>query len=164
MKQDAASGKAHPMALKKELARMIVADFHSADAAAKAGEDWAKQFQRDELPEEVEEVVVNWTDIQWSTKNPEDLAVSPDGFVGFRPAGMGPAHLGIRVDRLLVMCGLADSMSDAARKLKQGAVRIGDIVQSSPHQLFDVSEWPIRLPLRVGKRAKIAVVQRKLSS
>ncbi|MGA7058615.1 MAG: tyrosine--tRNA ligase, partial [Terriglobales bacterium] len=30
MKSDAASGKAHPMTLKKELARSIVADFHSA--------------------------------------------------------------------------------------------------------------------------------------
>ena len=35
MKAEAASGKAHPMALKKELARSIVADFHSAEAAAK---------------------------------------------------------------------------------------------------------------------------------
>src|ERR1700685_1641261 len=34
MKADAASGKAHPMALKKELARGIVGDFHSAEAAA----------------------------------------------------------------------------------------------------------------------------------
>ena len=42
------------MALKKELARSIVADFHSAEAAAKAAEDWAKQFQKDQVPEEVE--------------------------------------------------------------------------------------------------------------
>ena len=46
MKSDAAGGKAHPMALKKELARGIVADFHSAEAAAKAAEDWARQFQK----------------------------------------------------------------------------------------------------------------------
>src|SRR6195256_2567434 len=44
MKEDAGSGRAHPMALKKELARGIVADFHSAEAAAKAAEDWAKQL------------------------------------------------------------------------------------------------------------------------
>src|SRR3981189_201255 len=50
MKKDAADGKAHPMALKKELARTIVADFPSGDAAAKAGEDWAKQFQKDGIP------------------------------------------------------------------------------------------------------------------
>src|SRR3982074_119835 len=42
---------AHPMEAKKELARRIVGDFHSAEAAGKAGEDWAKQFQREETPE-----------------------------------------------------------------------------------------------------------------
>src|SRR5271170_5333807 len=61
MKADAASGKAHPMALKKELARRIVADFHSAEAAAKAAEDWAKQFQKDEVPDVVEETSVELT-------------------------------------------------------------------------------------------------------
>ncbi len=58
MKADAASGKAHPMALKKELASGIVADFHSPEAATKAAEDWAKQFQKREAPEDVEEVAV----------------------------------------------------------------------------------------------------------
>src|SRR6202453_2772527 len=48
MKADAASGKAHPMALKKELARGIVGDFHSAEAAAKAAEVWGGQFQKNE--------------------------------------------------------------------------------------------------------------------
>ena len=39
MRADAASGKSHPMQLKKDLACSIVADFHSADAAAKAAGD-----------------------------------------------------------------------------------------------------------------------------
>src|SRR6202023_3120407 len=42
----------HRMQAKKELARRIVADFHPADAA-RAGEDWAKQFQKNEVPEDV---------------------------------------------------------------------------------------------------------------
>src|SRR5579864_5288395 len=58
MKRDVAAGAAHPMALKKELARRIVADFHTPEAAAKATEDWAKQFQKDEVPENVERVSV----------------------------------------------------------------------------------------------------------
>src|ERR1700674_2626127 len=95
MKADAASGKAHPMALKKELARGIVADFHSAEAAAKAAEDWAKQFQKGGVPEEVKEVVVNYADVKWSQDDPEDRAVSPDGSVGFVPAGMGPVDLSV---------------------------------------------------------------------
>src|SRR6266568_523798 len=48
--------EAHPMQAKKDLAARIVKDFHSEDAAAKASEDWAKQFQKDEVPEDVEEV------------------------------------------------------------------------------------------------------------
>src|SRR5579871_3194860 len=55
MKRDAASGVSHPMTLKKDLARRIVADFHSAEAATKAADDWAKQFQKDEVPDSVEE-------------------------------------------------------------------------------------------------------------
>jgi len=45
--------ESHPMQAKKDLARRIVADFHSADAATKAGEDWAKQFQENEVPQEI---------------------------------------------------------------------------------------------------------------
>src|SRR5215468_11736207 len=50
--------EAHPMQAKKDLAARIVKDFHSAEAAAKAGEDWAKQFQKDETPASLEEVTV----------------------------------------------------------------------------------------------------------
>src|SRR5215467_11606825 len=50
--------EAHPMQAKKDLAARIVKDFHSADAATKAAEDWAKQFQKNEAPESVEEVTI----------------------------------------------------------------------------------------------------------
>src|SRR5215470_7057144 len=51
--------EAHPMQAKKDLARRIVTDFHSAEAAVKAGEDWAKQFQQNEVPDSVEEVAID---------------------------------------------------------------------------------------------------------
>src|SRR5215472_2105097 len=44
-------GEAKPMQAKKDLAAHIVKDFHTAEAATRAAEDWAKQFQRDESPE-----------------------------------------------------------------------------------------------------------------
>src|SRR6201987_4151861 len=47
IKRDVASGILHPMALKKDLARRIVTDFHSIPAATKAGEDW---IHKDEAP------------------------------------------------------------------------------------------------------------------
>src|SRR5215813_15090258 len=102
--------EAHPMETKKDLARRIVADFHSAEAAAKAGEDWAKQFQKDEVPESVGQITVPFAEVS-----------------------AGDAH-DIRLDKLLVRCGLAESVSDAARKLKQGSVRVDDVVQN--HHLY----------------------------
>jgi tyrosyl-tRNA synthetase len=133
MRADAASGAAHPMNLKKELARRIVSDFHSAEAAAQAGMDWAKQFQKDEAPENVEEVVVAFADVS-----------------------AGDNHPGaIRLDKLLARCGLTESVSDASRKIKQKAVRVDGETVTEP--VFPV-KLPASLLLRVGRSMKRAVV------
>jgi tyrosyl-tRNA synthetase len=100
MKADAASGKAHPMALKKELARSIVADFHSSKAATKAGEDWAKQFQKDEVPQEVETESLPFAEF-----------ANREGD-------------GVRLAKILVRIGFAASTSEADRKIKEGAVHV----------------------------------------
>src|SRR5450432_1640977 len=49
----------HPMEAKKDLGRRIVTDFHSTDAATKAADDCAKQFQKSEIPEDIEETEVS---------------------------------------------------------------------------------------------------------
>jgi len=147
MKVDVSAGQAHPMSLKKELARRLVADFHSADAATRAAEDWAKQFQKDEVPENVEEVLITYEEVKWSIG--EDL--------GMPVAIFGPKHYGIRLDRLLFRCGLADSVTDAARKLKNKEVKINGGVQDSPR--IQVTELPWRPILRVGRRLKMAIVR-----
>jgi tyrosyl-tRNA synthetase len=121
----------HPMTAKKNLARRIVADFHSADVATKAGEDWAKQFQNDEVPADVERA-----------------EVQPDGLRGIRRQdGRWP----IRLDKLLARCGLADSVSDASRKIKQKAVSVDGRTETN-------IEVPLPLPtdlvIRVGRKIK----------
>jgi tyrosyl-tRNA synthetase len=140
--------ESHPMQAKKDLARRIVTDFHSAEAAGKAAEDWAKQFQKDEVPDTIEEVVVNFSDIEWSISEESGVAVA------------GEQSVGIKLDRLLVKSGLADSMTDATRKLKQGSVKVGEDIRREPRvSLTGVGTLPLRLPLRVGKRLKIAIIQ-----
>ncbi|HTS09483.1 MAG TPA: tyrosine--tRNA ligase [Candidatus Eisenbacteria bacterium] len=129
--------EAHPMQAKKDLARRIVADFHSAEAAAKAGEDWAKQFQKDEVPEDVVQISVQASEIGG--------AVDDNG------------GLVLRVDRLLVKCRLAESTTDAGRKLKQGSVRVNDVVQKEPRLVVD-GPSPKKLTLRVGKQLRIAEI------
>lgn len=59
----------------------------------------------------------------------------------------GPA---VRIDKMLAKAGLADSVSDAVRKIKAGAVevngsRVGDLIQL---------EFPATYVVRVGKRWK----------
>jgi len=132
--------ESHPMQAKKELARRIVADFHSADAAAKAGEDWAKQFQKSEVPEDVEEVHIALAEIGGHVVNTDRGAEAT-----------------IRADRLLVRCGFASSTTDAGRKLKQGSVRVDDHVLKEPY-FTQSGPPPMRLRLRVGKQLKIAIV------
>ena len=119
-------GEAHPMQAKKELARRIVADFHSAEAANQAAEDWARQFQKDELPENVEEVSV-----------PRAEVSTPEG--------------DIRLDRLLARSGLVPSVSEANRKIKEGAVRVNGERVSLP-KLATAADSAVTL--QVGRKIK----------
>jgi tyrosyl-tRNA synthetase len=156
----------HPMQAKKELARRIVADFHSTEAATKAAEDWARQFQKSEVPESVEEISLALPEVgrRVDHTDPGDEATiraevsltlaDAGGHIVSTDRG---AEATIRADRLLVRCGLAGSISDAGRKLKQGSVRIEDHVLKEPYFAWS-GPPPMRLPLRVGKQLRIAVV------
>jgi tyrosyl-tRNA synthetase len=132
--------EAHPMQAKKDLARRIVEDFHGAEAAGKGGDDWAKQFQEHEVPEDVEEVSIALAEI--------------GGYIADTDHG---AAATVRADRLLVRCGLAASTTDAGRKLKQGSVRVNGHVLKELY-FTQTAPSPMRLPLRVGKQLKIAIV------
>jgi tyrosyl-tRNA synthetase len=148
MKADAASARQHPMELKKALARRIVQDFHGEQAAKAADENWAKQFQKDEVPENVERVVMSIAEVGWSIASEAGHPVIQAG---------GPNYPGVRLDKVLVKCGLTPSTSEAARKIKEGAVRVGGNVETATRIL--IKSLPAELPLRLGKRMKIAVIQ-----
>jgi len=148
MKQDAASGAAHPMALKKDLARRIVADFHSAEAAAKAGEDWAKQFQKDEVPEDVEEVAVKLAEVSQLISHPSD----PD-----HPGAGMPLNL----SKLLARAGLAASVSEAGRKIKEKAVYVdGQLVGTPVIHRGTAGDPAFRevMVIRLGRKTKKIIV------
>jgi len=121
--------ESHPMDAKKDLARRIVTDFHSAEASKQAAEDWAKQFQKDETPENVEKVDVPY---------PEVAAGGRDGHA-------------VKLDKLLARCGLAESVSDASRKIKQNAVRVNGDVQT---ELILPIQLPTELLVRVGRNMR----------
>ncbi len=128
IRQRVAAGELHPMRAKMDLARSIVADFHGVEAAALADEEFNRVVRRGEVP--------------------ADLRTSalPDGV---RAAG------GVRMDKLIAKVGLAESVSDAARKIKAGAVsvngrKVTDLVQAEQER-----EWIIQ----VGRNWRRVVFQ-----
>jgi tyrosyl-tRNA synthetase len=136
LKKDVAAGNVHPMILKKHLAQSITADFHGAEAALVASENWALMFQQKEVAEDLEEVHISYADL-----------VSPS---------CPPGELQIRVSKLLLQTGLAASGAEASRKLAEKAVKVdGETVTNSS---ITLETLPARLVVRLGKRARAAVV------
>jgi tyrosyl-tRNA synthetase len=132
LKTDVSAGSLHPMEVKKRLARSIVSGFHGEDAAVNADENWARMFQAGETAEDLEEVAVAFADI-----------AGPEG------------SKQIRLPKLLVAIGLAASGAEANRKIGEKAVRVDGVVVES---LLIPVTLPARLTVRLGKRAKVAVV------
>jgi tyrosyl-tRNA synthetase len=139
MRASVAAGKLHPMQAKKDLAHSITADFHTAAEADTAAEGWATQFQQKGVAEDLEEVEIPLLDVE----SPQFPNV-------------------IRLASLLVKLGLAASNGEATRKLNEGAVSIDGIKQTGPgyhiaNELL-IGESPIKLAVRLGKRAKVATI------
>ncbi len=122
LKEGVKTGERHPMEVKKSLARLIVTDFHSREAAETAAKDWSEQFQEGRMPDHVLEVVI------------------------------GVTENGVRLDKLLFRVDLAESVTDAGRKLKQKAVRVNGALVTDPVTRIDLSE-PVTL--QVGRKIRI---------
>jgi tyrosyl-tRNA synthetase len=141
----------HPMQAKKELARRIVADFHSAEAAAKAGEDWAKQFQKDEVPSETELAIVPLQKVN-APGSPE-LKDANSYFAIDNP--QLPNIRLVWFDKVLAEAGLVASRTEGSRKIEANAVRVNDSVVMRPLvSILPESEKVVRL----GKRVKRVVI------
>jgi tyrosyl-tRNA synthetase len=123
LRESVQAGRTDPMTAKMELAKRIISDFHSqvdADAALSA-------FDR-EVRQGLEPADTETIDL------PAEVATDK----------------GIRIDKLIAKAGLVSSVTEAARKIKEGAVeingeRIGEL-------LF--ANRPGLLVIRVGKKWK----------
>jgi tyrosyl-tRNA synthetase len=121
------SGEVHPKQAKVDLAKRIVTDFHGGAEAERAAEEFERRFARKELPEEIPIVELS-----------EDEYRST-------------------IERIMVRCGLAESTSDARRKIEQGGVRI-DGQRIGRELTSDVRRLGVdAFTLQVGKRAVVRV-------
>ena len=126
MRNRVTAGQLHPKVAKTDLAGRIVADFHGADAAGHAAQEFERRFSRRELPIDAQSVALS--EQEWNAS----------------------------LEKRLVRCGLADSMSDARRKVQQGGVRINGekVTLGAPPPASDYL-------LQVGKVAAVRVRRRQ---
>src|SRR5258708_6172449 len=116
MKANAASGKQHPMALKKALARRIVEDFHSSQAAQDAETNWSKQFQRDEVPENVETVSISSAQVYVKEIEVVEGGIPPYyPLFDFKEVAKGAFVPLFRLDKIVTLAALSSSNSEAVR-------------------------------------------------
>jgi tyrosyl-tRNA synthetase len=132
LESEVAAGVLHPMEAKKQLARTITAGFHGEAAAESADENWARMFQQKETAEDLEEVLIRNADVAGSEPNQ------------------------IRLPKLLVHLGLAASNAEANRKIAEKAVKLDG--EGAVGTLISVAALPVRIVVRLGKRAKVAVI------
>ena len=150
----------HPMQTKKDLARRIVADFHSAEAATKAAEDWAKQFQKGEVPSAVEHVSVDLNKIRVSATR--DLSNDESSFFPLHRFQEDSVRASdpknwrlVRLDKLLTEAGFVQSRTEAARKIEENAVKVIGQVVPLPVMTIIV---PCDLNVALGKKTKIVSI------
>jgi tyrosyl-tRNA synthetase len=144
-----ASGETHPMKLKKELAARIVTDFHSAAEAKTAQENWERQFQKSEVPQDIPFVSIPVADVY--VKNVELMQGPTAPYYPLfelnkvKPGDFLPL---LRLDKILTVTKLSSSNAEAARKLKERAVRINGNVVAINHV---AALLPVEFTLNLGR-------------
>jgi tyrosyl-tRNA synthetase len=183
LQAEVAAGKLHPMEAKKRLARTITAGFHGEEAALAADENWARMFQQKIVAGDIESVRVEASKIrvQFSQalqeeQGKDELFKAQDEEVGRRVERGKSRYSGAvgiySVVKLIRELGLA-SATEATRLIKGGAVSIeGEKITSLTIDDQEIrsryytrtgmpgptESAPLRLTVRVGKRAKVAVI------
>jgi tyrosyl-tRNA synthetase len=174
LQAEVAAGKTHPMDVKKRLARTITAGFHGEAAAQHADENWARMFQQKIVTGDIESVSVDARKIRVDfpeaveeERGAEELWQAQGEEVN-RRVGRGEGRYGGAVGiysivKMIRELGLA-SATEAAKLIKAGAISIDGVKQTSLYYTQTgvpgpTESFPLRLTVRVGKRAKIAVIQ-----
>jgi tyrosyl-tRNA synthetase len=133
LKQAVTSGQAHPLHVKKSLARRIVTDFHGAGAAVQAEQDFQTRFRDKGLPR-----IGRVVDSKLSTRQAlfrllVDLAIFPSNSEAQRKIKEGAVYMAV-----------GESRPPAWEQLRD------------PTWDFDPNKYPV-VTFRVGKRPLVTV-------
>ena len=131
LRSDVESGAAHPRDLKSNLAKKIVTDFHSHEAAEQAATEFIRRFREHQAP----------TDVRT-----------------FELAPTGPS---MRIADLLVATAMAPSKAEARRLVAQGGVRLnGERVGEPTAEIETAPGHELQLQVGKLNFLKVVVVGR----
>lgn len=109
------NGSLHPRDCKMLLGRTLVRMYHGEQAAADAEQRFRDVFQKQSLPEEIDEVQITALDVQGK----------------------------IRLDDLLIAAGLQSSKAEAKRSVKQGGVQLNQIKLEDPTVKIEITHGDV---------------------
>jgi tyrosyl-tRNA synthetase len=168
LKEGIRQGDRHALEVKKSLAKLIVAGFHSQPEADRAEAAWTSRVQERQTPDDVpsaefttQEIDAVETDVKLkdvvarrsdpdsnvSTYFPTDVRMFDES------APPDTIFWIVRLDKLLLACKLAASVSDAARKIKAGSVYVNDLVVKVPKIEVAV---PYEMVIKIGRTGRQA--------
>lgn len=129
MRRQVEAGRLHPKEAKQRLARAIVTLYHGADRAAAAEEQFEKVFARKELPEDIQPLRLERSEL---------------------------SNGKVWIVKLLVVAGFARSNGEGRRLVQQGGVRINQQEVTSDNCDVEIRDGDV---LQAGKRrfARIAI-------
>ncbi len=137
LKRQVRDNEIHPMRVKMDLGRHIVTDFYSRRIADQAAGNWTKMFQMDEAPEDLPVISLRF-----------DEVAAPN-------ASTADGQVQVKLDKLLARTGLATSVTDGLRKVKQNAVRVDGELKT---ELVVAVKMGTEFTLRAGKKmVKVSV-------
>jgi tyrosyl-tRNA synthetase len=134
MRAQALEGERNPRDLKVELAKMIIADFHSAPDAQQAEEKFNRMFRDKQAPEKIRD----WWVPYGQYKLPRLLVEVPS------------LAEPLEEEQLIKSPPLASSISEARRLIQQGAVRING--ERITDVNFEISLTEVPVLVQIGKR------------
>jgi tyrosyl-tRNA synthetase len=120
-----AAGERHPMEVKKALARSVVGDFHSPEAADAAQAEFERVFSAKNLPQDIPEIEI-------------DTGAET-----------------IQLAKAVVRAGLASSNSEARRLIQQGGVKVEGETVSDIGSVLDAHGEPILIQVGKRKFARL---------
>jgi tyrosyl-tRNA synthetase len=133
------SGAKHPMEVKMDLARRIVADFHGAQAGAQAAQQFQHVFRDREAPAEMPEIRL--------VRRTGSLEHA-DGVIG---------TLTPKWCQLLAYLRQSESIAVATRLIEQGGFEVNGQVVKDPTARFDATT-PGSYELRLGKKKYLRLI------